>query len=764
MDIELKRAFCTQCGQPLEVDIKNRVAKCPVCGNTFFVTHAIDLSVFEEIRIKDIKNRRELLTRAVKFRDANNIREHSNAILSILPNDFSANYYFAYAEKLLGKPRYYDEFLKECSPRCATLDESSVVLSHILSTMEYRDYGKVEAYIKRLFRDETQSRLLGKLDAVADLHREEEENYTIRERDVFVCYQSTDTCAAFRVVDALERNGYECWISGRNIKKSSEHYWDDIYGGIDNCKAFLVIASSFSMNSPDCNKEMNYAHKQKKVRVEYKLDTVARTPAFEGFFGDQQWVDGYTDEEMGIMALVARIGQALTHDVEKAEELQQQQALAQKEAEERRLKEEEDRIRRIASETAKNNYSPNREQVITEGLEKASALKKIGKHENAKKIFDELIDEYPNDARAYFEAVRLLTKEFTDFKDTSHEWYWDSFKLFANSEQFANALSIYEVYEQSIKRIREEANEAALKRSTDAQKRAYENLIQAEERSSLNAMSISGGVLYKFNKRKFKSTDLRIPREVNSIGKGVFNGCAFLERVIIPDTVSVIGDEAFSGCTAIGSIIIPKGVKAIGENAFRDCKSLTTVTISENVTNISRGAFLGCDKLESIDVDISNPAYSSLGGVLFNNDKSIIIQYPRGNTAKNYTIPSAVKGICSMAFHSCYNLNSITVPMGVTGVGEKAFKDCSGITSMSLPDSITSISDRAFAGCCSLISITIPVRVAVLGASIFEGCIKLERINCRRSRKPADWNSDWNRTKDGLFGRTKVKWSYKGRV
>jgi len=74
-----------------------------------------------------------------------------------------------------------------------------------------------------------------------------------------------------------------------------------------------------------------------------------------------------------------------------------------------------------------------------------------------------------------------------------------------------------------------------------------------------------------------------------------------------------------------------------------------------------------------------NTAYSSLGGVLFNQDQTTLIEFP-GN-ASTYTIPSSVTTIGDYAFSYCGNLTSVTIPNSVTTIGAGAFDSCSSLTS-----------------------------------------------------------------------------------
>ena len=72
---------------------------------------------------------------------------------------------------------------------------------------------------------------------------------------------------------------------------------------------------------------------------------------------------------------------------------------------------------------------------------------------------------------------------------------------------------------------------------------------------------------------------------------------------------------------------------------YSNRSSIKTVVIGDSVTSIGDYAFRGCTGLTSITVKEGNPNYSSDEyGVLFNKDKTLLIQYPIGNTRTSYTI------------------------------------------------------------------------------------------------------------------------------
>ena len=228
-------------------------------------------------------------------------------------------------------------------------------------------------------------------------------------------------------------------------------------------------------------------------------------------------------------------------------------------------------------------------------------------------------------------------------------------------------------------------------------------------------------------------TSITIPEGVTSIGRYAFDECSSLTSITIPNSVTSIGDGAFRRCKNLTSITIPNSVTSIGDSAFWGCSSLTNITIPEGITSIGDDAFYMCSSLTSINVSENNKNYCSVDGVLFNKDKTELIQYPIKKEGTSYKIPNSVTSIGDRIFRWCENLTSITIPNSVTSIGQEAFLGCSSLTSITIPNSVTSIEKWVFADCSSLTSITIPEGVTSIGSYAFYDCSSLTNITIPNS-------------------------------
>jgi hypothetical protein len=204
-------------------------------------------------------------------------------------------------------------------------------------------------------------------------------------------------------------------------------------------------------------------------------------------------------------------------------------------------------------------------------------------------------------------------------------------------------------------------------------------------------------------------TNVTIGTNVTSIGAGAFGSCNSLTAITVatnnpayssvtgvlfnksqttliqypggkagsytvPGTVTRIGDDAFTDCSNLISATIGDSVTSIGAAAFNGCINLTNVTMGAGLTSIGYDGFDGCSSLTTITVATNNPAYSSVGGLLFNKSQTTLIRCP-GGIVGNCTIPSSVASIGNFAFLNDYKLNSVYFEGNAPGLSLSVFSD-----------------------------------------------------------------------------------------
>ena len=210
-------------------------------------------------------------------------------------------------------------------------------------------------------------------------------------------------------------------------------------------------------------------------------------------------------------------------------------------------------------------------------------------------------------------------------------------------------------------------------------------------------------------------------KPVVRIGSDAFQYSSGLTSLTIPGSIMSIGAGAFWGCSGLSSVIIPESVMSIEAGAFAACTGLTSVTIPGSVTSIGSGAFCLCTGLTGIDVAPDNPFYSSQDGVLYNKDKTALMQYPAGKFGA-FTIPGSVTSIGDYAFRNCTGLTGVTIPGSVTSIGYGAFSYCIGLTGITIAETVTSLLGAAFYGCSGLTGAYFLGNAPEMGADVFNDC------------------------------------------
>ncbi|MDR2138213.1 MAG: leucine-rich repeat protein [Tannerella sp.] len=251
---------------------------------------------------------------------------------------------------------------------------------------------------------------------------------------------------------------------------------------------------------------------------------------------------------------------------------------------------------------------------------------------------------------------------------------------------------------------------------------------------------------------------LVIPDSVTEIGPEAFAECPALKDVTLPDTLESLAADLFRNAYQLERIRVPRALQRIGAHAFFGCSSLQTVALPASVKRIGTLAFYGCTALRAFTVDSGNVSFRSEDGVLFNGDKTVLLQYPVKKTETFYKVPDSVTLIERSAFSGAEALTAIVLPASVVHIGDYAFENCTGLTSFSMPDSVKetgaglfrqcrnlkmatlsaslkSVENGTFRECTSLTSVLIPASVITIGNYAFVSCSALTAVTIPASVK-----------------------------
>ena len=162
---------------------------------------------------------------------------------------------------------------------------------------------------------------------------------------------------------------------------------------------------------------------------------------------------------------------------------------------------------------------------------------------------------------------------------------------------------------------------------------------------------------------------------------------------------------------------IPRKVRVIQDFAFRRNTEVETIFIHSKIEKIGIGAFLDCKNLSAIVVDKENPYFCSEDGILYNKDKTCLIQFPANKPCTKFQVPLSVKEIAPYAFTSCNNLTSLSLHDNIQKIGDYALGGC-GFSSIHIPAGMTTIEPHTFS-CSKLTSVVIPSNIKTIRESAF---------------------------------------------
>jgi hypothetical protein len=92
-------------------------------------------------------------------------------------------------------------------------------------------------------------------------------------------------------------------------------------------------------------------------------------------------------------------------------------------------------------------------------------------------------------------------------------------------------------------------------------------------------------------------TNVKIGKNVSSIGKQAFDGCSSLSSVTIGDNVTSIGYAAFANCSNLNSVTFGNKVTSIADEAFWK-SPVKSLKIPASITSIGSKAFYYANKDE----------------------------------------------------------------------------------------------------------------------------------------------------------------------
>lgn len=210
-------------------------------------------------------------------------------------------------------------------------------------------------------------------------------------------------------------------------------------------------------------------------------------------------------------------------------------------------------------------------------------------------------------------------------------------------------------------------------------------------------------------------TEVLIPASVERLGDGVFADCLAMTQIAVapesehfvvqdnilyskdmsvllhypaakeeqeftlPEEVRKIASLAFASNYFLTDVTLGDHLEEVGSYTFARCYGLTYMYLPPQTTRLGVAPFHDCTALLEIEVDLSNPCYSSLCGIIYNEEQTQLIQYPAGICAESYRVPDTVQEIAEYACYDAQYLEVLKIPAGVRKIGDMAFAFCDNL-------------------------------------------------------------------------------------
>ena len=205
----------------------------------------------------------------------------------------------------------------------------------------------------------------------------------------------------------------------------------------------------------------------------------------------------------------------------------------------------------------------------------------------------------------------------------------------------------------------------------------------------------------------------------------VFEGCRYLETVILHNKLTMLGEEIFMNCPNLktvryidvdaenalvgeaGTVTLPEGLTLLGTNAFT-ASGIERVIVPSTIENRTGNyAFRNCTELVYAEYrpEAIKSANSSYTTYLFDGCSAL----------KTVVLNSAITYLPKYTFYNCTSLDTVllytaedgvigepdsgtvTLPPELTTLAEQVFYN-TAIKEITLPDTVTSVGDGALAG------------------------------------------------------------------
>ena len=229
-----------------------------------------------------------------------------------------------------------------------------------------------------------------------------------------------------------------------------------------------------------------------------------------------------------------------------------------------------------------------------------------------------------------------------------------------------------------------------------------------------------------------------LPSSITTIGKLNFTSCPKLETInVASDNPNYTSQDGilFSKdrrqllqvpALFTGAYEIPTCVQELGLSAFKGC-NITSLTIPATTTTVGSDTFLELSKLTHFIVAETNPAFTTIDGILFSKDKTRLIKFPETRGGE-YSVPEGVEVLEKGAFSKNIYLTRVNMPNTLKTIEADVFLECTNLTEATLPESLETLKRLSFSST-KITKFHLSKNVAEFDAIAFRHCSDLTEIS-----------------------------------
>lgn len=295
-------------------------------------------------------------------------------------------------------------------------------------------------------------------------------------------------------------------------------------------------------------------------------------------------------------------------------------------------------------------------------------------------------------------AANLLTKfevpaRATIYNNGSLSFWW-------NMEGFLNLNPLFKIT------INECYGKRAPSRS-ESSEWGYEDDPYEEEIGEENTADIENGLAFEIidNALCVVKTEADGSRDINVVTYP--QECEATSFVLDSDRINVWTD-AMASSSHLTSVTLKSHDNAsntslkINSGALSGCTNLKTLNINADNGELFLGSGFSsaCPSLTEINLGKNNN-YTVTDNVVYtkNLDDTYLLAYPAGKTDTEFTVPSNVRYINTLAFQGNGHLRTLNLPDGLTGIHSNAFSDCNHLSIINYTgNKLGFIGENAFSG------------------------------------------------------------------